>query len=103
MLFSKAVQSKNLYQMKKTSNKMVPPAPIAIQDVAFNKAASFLYLLEWCFRFCAFVSSSAKLKFLTLIQGNELGEVSFGILEMGDLWNAKIVLDELGEVSFGKL
>ena len=58
-LFSKKqFQSKNLYQIKKTRNKMVPPAPIAIQDVAFNKDASFLYLLEWCFRFCAFVSSS---------------------------------------------
>ena len=76
---------------------MVPPAPMAIQDVAFNKAASFLYLLEWCFRFCAFVSSSAKLKFLTLIQGNELGEVSFGILgELGvassELWKVEFEL-----------
>ena len=55
-------QSKNLYQIKKTRNKMVPPAPMAIQDVAFNKDASFLYLLEWCFRFCAFVSSSVNTK-----------------------------------------
>ena len=74
---------------------MVPPAPMAIQDVAFNKAASFLYLLEWCFRFCAFVSSSEKSIFLTLIQGNELGEVSFGILgelsvASSELWKVEL-------------
>ena len=43
--------NRNLYQTKNTKNKTKVPAPIAIQEVAFKSAASFLYLSEWNFRF----------------------------------------------------
>ena len=32
-----------------------------------------------------------------------MGEVSFGILELGELWNDENKFDDLGEVSFGIL
>ena len=51
---------KNLYQMKKINKIIDAPAPIATREVAFNVAAFFLYLSEWCFKFCAFVSSSER-------------------------------------------
>ena len=53
--------NRNLYQTKNTKNKTKVPAPMAIQEVAFKSAASFLYLSEWNFRFWALESSSAKI------------------------------------------
>ena len=52
--------NRNLYQTKNTKNKTKVPAPMAIQEVAFKSAASFLYLSEWNFRFWALESSSEK-------------------------------------------
>ena len=48
--------------MKKMNNRIDALAPMATCEVVFNFAESCLYLLEWCFRFCAFVSNSEREK-----------------------------------------
>jgi hypothetical protein len=44
----------------KTRNKIPTPAPTAISELAFNEAASFLYLADIMDKFWALLSSSEK-------------------------------------------
>ena len=70
------IQSRNLYQKKKTMNKTDKPAPIATQEVALSDVASFRNCADWAAKLFDFDSNSMNKKDNSTLSTYQIGHNS---------------------------